>query len=131
MNDNKTTLYRIRRKSDGKFLNQKPMETPGPQPRWIWGKNGAFWKTELTIREHLFTLCYSWYYMPKDSDDVTIFKKNSVQIFKHGTPIKKSGPYYKRLDDYEVVATMITEHSSDTMEARDFASFSNDLKRTA
>lgn len=130
-NDNRTVLYRIRRKSDGRFLNTKPTRSPGRQPNWIWSKNGAFWRTEGTIREHLLALCYSWYYEVDDSTKVTFFKNNSVQIYQHGMPVKQVGPYYERLNLYEVVAIQVTEHESDIMEARTFASFSNDLRKQA
>lgn len=121
-NDNRTKLYRIRRKSDGKFLGGKPSEYPGSYG-W-WDNTGCFWKRDETIRKHLLSLCkYCVFY-------------GEPNIYPHGVswyqcPIKTVAIFHKWLDLYEVVVTDITVHGENTMEACDFASFQNDIRRTA
>ncbi len=135
-NDNRTHIYRIRRKSDGLFLE---WVTRIPSCYGEWGPTGVFWKKPETIRKHLLELCTYRMYCGEEG---YVHDRNSrrfvrkppktqekfLQIWPAGTQLHTVAVIYDWLDKYEVVATEISVHGQDTMEARDFALFKEDLE---
>lgn len=133
-NDNRTKIYRIRRKSDGKFLIQAPYypeEYFGKRFEWRFNSCGVFWKKDETVRKHLIRLCRFVVYNGHGEDRIRLYDSVEFSYYPQGMPIKLVGMHYERLDLYEVVATDITVHGEDTMSAREFASFTNDLRKAA
>ena len=132
MNDNRMTLYRIRRKADGLFLAWAPTRMPGGH-LVHWNRGGCFWRTQETIIEHLLELCkYRVYCSERGSVHNKSTRRKPTDkglhfvVYPHDTPHRVASINYNWLDKYEVVATEVTEHASKTMEARDFASLMND-----
>lgn len=140
LNDNKTFIYRIRRKSDGLFLNSSiNHNTPlvYDQTPSYWGSTGVFWRKPETVRKNLLALCTRYYYIFDEQQ--TLFRNRAhggsetkKQLIKRNikfvvcrtdTPIHRCEPIYPWLDKYEVIATEITVHGECIMEAREFASF--------
>jgi hypothetical protein len=132
-NDNRTHIYRIRRKSDGKFLTSAPCRVPGY--RAPFDSVGCFWRKQETIREHLLALCQFWMYcgevghVHRPSQLMRKYEPDApwLQIWPIGSYTKHLvSTNFNKLDLYEVVATEITVHGENVMEARAFASFMND-----
>ena len=114
MNDNKTHIYRIRRKLDGAFLCSLQKGSPNPAGcSWNWGPTGVFFKKPETIRKHLVELCQIRKYDLKHDQGCVIWN----------TPVIHLGADYSLVNLYEVVSTEITVHGEHVMEASDFASF--------
>lgn len=137
VNENRTYIYRIRRKEDGLFLCHLGSGTPHNHDNCSgqWGPTGVFWKKEETVRRHLLELCQFRVYVgngsvhrhhnrqgPRQKADVA--SKPFKVIYPFGTPIHHVKTVYEWLDKYEVVGTEITVHGHNVVEARDFASFS-------
>lgn len=137
-NENRTHIYRIRRKADGLFLNHIGHGGVHNHDNCSgqWGPIGVFWKKPQTVRRHLLELCQFRVYVgdgfvrrarpigPRQKED----KKHQpfTVIYPHGTPIRHVKTVYEWLDRYEVIATEITVHGEQIMEAREFASFAQD-----
>lgn len=132
-NDNKTKLYRIRRKSDGKFLIGKPRDYPKLPTATdsMWGKDGAFWKQQETIRKHLLSLCAWRLYNGYGQDIVDRWDGRKFEYWPSATPIKIVRYFYDRLDKYEVIVIDISVHGENKIEARGFANLPNDLIRVS
>lgn len=143
-NENRTHLYRIRRKSDGLFLTTLTYGHPLANDAGTWGKTGCFWLTQETIKEHLLELCQFRVYLYDDTAKVYDLRKRRRRghnqrerdminpfwvIAPCGTPIRLVKTVYDRLNNYEIVATEISVHGSQVMEAVDFASFKEDLEQ--
>lgn len=143
-NENRTHIYRIRRKEDGLFLAYLGEEAGGHLWKGYWQPIGVFWRKPETVRKHLLELCtlrvYSAEFQmnswgPGGNIHRSLRSKGkSTQrnrppqftVFPHDTKIRVSSIHYQWLDYYEVVATEITVHGESVMEARDFASFLKD-----
>lgn len=140
-NDNRTYIYRIRRKYDGAFLTSNPMPLPGSHDdcSFLWGPIGCFWKKPATIRAHLLELCKFRIYEYSNVENHKPFDlrrrhrgkrqqlTDAVNPFFHitgwDTPHRLVRIVYEWLDKYEVIATEISVHGENVMEAKDFASF--------
>jgi len=113
-NNNRTKMYRIRRKLDGRFLVSMVRGSPNPAGcSWNWSPVGAFFLKQETIRKHLLELCQVRKY--------DIDKTNGSRCWN--TPIIHLGTDYSQLNLYEVVIMDISVIGQNTMEAVDFASF--------
>lgn len=141
-NQNRTHLYRIRRKEDGLFLAWVNKEAGGHEYKGAWQPTGSFWRTQDTIRKHLLELItYRVYIADHEMNSwpgmrprgTPLNKKMPPQftVFPSGTKMAVAGVFYQWLEHYEVVATEITVHGENVMEARDFASFLMDKERAA
>lgn len=138
-NENKTFLYRIRRKEDGLFLECSPSHS-----RWTdhFGPVGCFWRKQETIKKHLYELCKFNLYCgggmvvntkskrrrgpnQKRRDNINPY----FVVYPSGTEFRTVSVNYEWLDRYEVIATEITVHGEQVMEAREFASFMEDLTK--
>lgn len=125
-NQNRTKIYRIRRKSDGLFLAYAPLRTPGECCHWE--PNGCFWKKKETIRKHLITLCEFWLYegdgYVHSSDRIKSRMKPKHNPFWYlypaGTPYRLVKTVYEWMDKYEVVATDITVHGQNVIDSEEF-----------
>lgn len=137
MNDNRTHIYRIRRKEDGLFLVSAPCRKDPfvwDQLSTMWGPVGVFWRKPETVRSHLLGLCQRRFYICEKQEsiyDLRRSRKGPRQraakennpfwlIVPHGTPVYKAEPRYEWLDKYEIIATEITVHGENKMEATDF-----------
>lgn len=133
-NENRTHIYRIRRKRDGMFLNSgfshrfPEVNEGGSQ----WGPCGCFWKKEETIRKHLLGLITPSFYCGNGFIHVSTKNKRGFHVvYPYDTPVHVMKPVFAWLDKYEVIATEITVHGESVMEARDFASFLGDKENVA
>lgn len=134
-NENRTYIYRIRRKSDGLFLCHISKGTPHNLDNFSgqWGPTGVFWRSQETVRKHLLELCqFRVYvgngYVTKSKPQglrqraAAAHKKFNV-IYPIGTPISHVKTVYEWIDKYEVIVTEITVHGENIMQASDFVSF--------
>lgn len=121
INDNRTKLYRIRRKEDGMFLVHLAKGTPYSIDG-TWNAHGVFWKKPETIRKHLLELIQFRVYDGHGIDHYWPGKPVKA-IYPYDVPIRHVKTVYEWLEKYEVVATEVTIHSENRMEAKDFASF--------
>ena len=138
-NNNRTKIYRIRRKEDGLFLfTLSNNETGGHRWKGTWQPIGAFWRLEETIRRHLLELCtYRVYISDRPIESCGEIgnvprslrrrgtRKNKkmppqFSVFPYDCPVKTVGVFFEFLQHYEVVVTDITVHGENTMEAVDF-----------
>lgn len=138
-NDNRFCLYRIRRKADGLYLEWNPSPTPGDHET-AFGPNGIFWKKPATVRKHLLELCQFrlycfeedkvWNYNMRNrsrrghrqlrSDEKS---NNHFALVSHDAQQRLVKTVYEWLDLYEVVVTVVDEHSTKTTPAAEFANF--------
>lgn len=144
-NDNRTFLYRIRRKSDGLFLSCAPSDFRIFDE---WGPTGTFWKKAETITKHLFNLCEL---------KIICFNKGKAYVYDMRDGKRKRGknqqiqdsinpfwvmydcnvpePQHVRmvwewLDKYEVIATEVTVHGDHIITAEDFIGVIEDRKES-
>lgn len=141
-NENRTHIYRIRRKADGMFLVSAPSPTPygnedgQSNQSHLWGPIGTFWKKPETIKAHLLALCQFRIFCGHGIDMPALPYSNSQRtkglrekygdhwpLYPWDVPHRLVKTVYERLDHYQVVATEITVHGENVMEAKDFASF--------
>lgn len=141
-NQNRTHLYRIRRKSDGLFLSHISQDAGGHEFKGTWQPTGSFWRTQDTIRKHLLELITyrvyiadhpmnSWHQFRPRGMPLNKVPAPQFTVFPCGTKKGIVGVFYQWLDHYEVVATEITVHGEDVLEARTFASFLMDKENIA
>jgi len=135
-NENRTHIYRIRRKSDGLFLSNLGYGIAHGSHPGHWSTNGAFWWKPETIRSHLLELCQFRVYCSEggsihDMRQRKRGKRQMVQdevnpfwvIYGCNARVTHVATLYDRLGLYEVIATQISVHAENVMEAADFASF--------
>lgn len=135
-NENRTKIYRIRRKADGLFLIHLGHGMAHGSEHGTWGPNGVFfWKPE-TIRKHLLELCQFRVYCSEGGTVFDLRKRHRGRrqkardalnpfwvIYGLDQPVHLVSTVYEWLDLYEVVVSDITVHSEDAQEAKDFACF--------
>lgn len=131
-NDNRTVIYRIRRKGDGMFLSTAPSRMPGGNIGH-WDATGCFWRKQETIIEHLISLCQFRVYCGEGTVYKNRQKTKAKQhdwfvVYAWNTPHRLVSTNHEWMDKYEVVGTDITVHGDKVMEARDFASLMNDIE---
>lgn len=129
-NDNRTVIYRIRRKEDGLFLTTAPSRMPGNVSHW--DATGCFWRKQETIVEHLITLCQFRVYCGEGNIYRSSRRTKARQhpfftVYAWDTPHKLVSTNYEWMDKYEVVGTDITVHGDKVMEAREFSSLLRDI----
>ncbi|WP_149113242.1 hypothetical protein [Limnoglobus roseus] len=132
-NDNRTVIYRIRRKEDGLFLSTAPSKLPGGNHHW--DTTGCFWRKQETIIEHLITLCQFRVYCGEGKIYRSSRKTKARQhpfftVYAWDVPHRVVSTNYEWMDKYEVVGTDISVHGDKIMEAREFASLLNDISPT-
>lgn len=105
-------LYRIRRKSDGKFFTGWVMSRPNyrntpPTPYPIeWGPSGAFFKLPATIKKHLKNLCSEFEY-----------RQSASKIYWYHHLISTNE---KLLGDYEVIVSDVSVNSECVIDSKSF-----------
>ena len=104
-------LYRVKRLSDGKFYRL------GSDYCWAasFDTTGGFFKGEDTIRKHLFNLCCEW----KEMRDA-----RGNFYWRWGTNVVRTkvagGPFWERLDLYEVDILVVLDSETIKQPAKDF-----------
>jgi hypothetical protein len=93
-------LYRIRRKSDGKFL-----QGGFPRTKGSWGPSGALFKQAKTIQKHLKELCSEFI----------------VEETNYGCYIKLVNTDKRKLKLFDVVETHVSVNGEKTIDALSFA----------
>lgn len=89
-------------------------ELPNNEGPWYergqWTQTGVFWKTEATIKRHIWKLCHDWRMS---------FAGGAAWYFD-GYKRVSEDPDWSRLDHLRVETTTVTDHTTSEVGAKDF-----------
>lgn len=115
-------LYRIKRKSDGKFFTAWDIREfgPNPQAKPHFGSTGTFFKGAETIKRHLMDFCCEWEPGPWKYSEVKADKKDVWKNGRYWNIKKITERNLELLSEYEVETLIIQKHTTTYQGADDF-----------
>ena len=119
-------IYRIRRKSDGRFFTSASSTPYSLEGNWT--NTGVFFYKAETVKRHLINLCTYRVYVghgydhkvSRDKPARNLKKGDHFGIWPAGTPVRQVAILWGRLELYEVIVTDITINNEDKIDAAAF-----------